>query len=189
MVPAWKAEAMGNTHTMVRFHYSPQNGRLTEWQCGGLENRCHPSRMRGFNSFIFRNNKEVNMKHWDNLIFSGETFQTKKGPAIIFNITDNKMSDCQINVNDIIVYKNIKYKVIDIERFVKTFNDINGNPLPGDNFAFLLEDLSKMEKECRDLVKKWDATGLLEGLKPGSDLDKMAKLLECEPIQKITKTE
>lgn len=126
------------------------------------------------------------MKHWDELIFSSDIFQTGKGNAIIFNITDNKMSDCEVNVDDTIIYENEKYKVIGIERFVKTFDDMNGNPLPGDTFVFLVKKLSEiMKEECKQLVEKWDATGLLKDLKPGSDLDKMAKLLECEPIQKI----
>lgn len=41
------------------------------------------------------------------------------------------------------------------------------------------------KKLAENLIKKWGATGLLKGLKPGSDLDKMTKLLESIPKQKI----
>lgn len=126
------------------------------------------------------------MKHWDNLIFEKHIRQTEKGHIIFFNIIDNKMSDCDVKVDDTIIYENEKYRVIGIERMSKTFNDTNGNPLPGDNFVFLIKKFSEiMEEEVRELVKKWDAIGLLEGLKPMTELDEMAKLLECEPRQVI----
>ena len=79
------------------------------------------------------------MKHWDNLIFEHQIHKTEKGHIIFFNMIDNKMADCYVKVDDTIVYQNEKYKVIGIERMNKTFNDINGNPLPGDNFVFLIK--------------------------------------------------
>ena len=46
-------------------------------------------------------------------------------------------------------------------------------------------DNSQILSQARKLVNQWKATGLITNLEPGSDLYEMAKLLECEPIQKI----
>ena len=41
------------------------------------------------------------------------------------------------------------------------------------------------KKEVRSLIKKWKASGYLDDLTEHPELNEMAKLLECDKIQKI----